>query len=161
MYGVLIGSLLLFVHDNVRVKSIRDDKGCQSGAPIWFVRGATRVKSTRWLGASIRSLWLIYMRRYACKKISEMVRGINQVPLTDFDALVHWPCMLLEVSPLCRSGTLISICAKLRGSSWCAKTLIALCNSGNRTLKADLSLIDLIMKLKPDCPKIQEYLRVS
>jgi hypothetical protein len=28
-------------------------------------------------------------------------------------------------------------------------------------LKADQSLIDPIMKLKADCPKIQEYLHVS
>jgi hypothetical protein len=32
---------------------------------------------------------------------------------------------------------------------------------GARALKADRSLIDLIMKLKADCPKIQEYLHIS
>jgi hypothetical protein len=39
--------------------------------------------------------------------------------------------------------------------------LIALCGSVDRTLKADWSLIDLIMKLKVDCSEMQEYLHVS
>jgi hypothetical protein len=39
--------------------------------------------------------------------------------------------------------------------------LITLHSSGDRALKADWSLIDPIMKLKVDCPKIQEYLHVS
>jgi hypothetical protein len=39
--------------------------------------------------------------------------------------------------------------------------LIALRGSEDRALKADWSLIDPIMKLKADCPKIQEYLHVS
>jgi hypothetical protein len=39
--------------------------------------------------------------------------------------------------------------------------LIALCGSGDHTLKADRSLIDPIMKLKADCPEIQEYLHIS
>jgi hypothetical protein len=32
---------------------------------------------------------------------------------------------------------------------------------GDRALKVDRSLIDPIMKLKVDCPKIQEYLHIS
>jgi hypothetical protein len=39
--------------------------------------------------------------------------------------------------------------------------LIALRGFGDRTLKADRLLIDPIIKLKTDCPKIQEYLHVS
>jgi hypothetical protein len=39
--------------------------------------------------------------------------------------------------------------------------LIALRSFGDRTLKIDRSLVDLIMKLKVDCPKIQEYLYVN
>jgi hypothetical protein len=38
--------------------------------------------------------------------------------------------------------------------------LIALRGSRDHTLKADRSLIDPIMKLKVDCPEIQEYLHV-
>jgi hypothetical protein len=38
--------------------------------------------------------------------------------------------------------------------------LIALRGSGDRALKADRSLIDSIIKLKADCPEIQEYLHV-
>jgi hypothetical protein len=38
---------------------------------------------------------------------------------------------------------------------------IALRSSGDHALKADRSLIDPIMKLKVDCPEIQEYLHVS
>jgi hypothetical protein len=30
----------------------------------------------------------------------------------------------------------------------------------NRALKADRSLIDLIMRLKADCPEIKEYLHI-
>jgi hypothetical protein len=39
--------------------------------------------------------------------------------------------------------------------------LIALCGSDDHTLKSDRSLIDPVIKLKADCPKIQEYLHVS
>jgi hypothetical protein len=39
--------------------------------------------------------------------------------------------------------------------------LIALHDPGVHALKVDRSLIDPIMKLKADCPKIQEYLHVS
>jgi hypothetical protein len=39
--------------------------------------------------------------------------------------------------------------------------LIVLRGPKERALKADRSLIDPIMKLKADCPKIQEYLHVS
>jgi hypothetical protein len=39
--------------------------------------------------------------------------------------------------------------------------LIASRSSEDRALKADQSLYDPIMKLKSDCPKIQEYLHVS
>jgi hypothetical protein len=39
--------------------------------------------------------------------------------------------------------------------------LIALRGFEDRALKADRSLIDSIIKLKPDCPEIQEYLHVS
>jgi hypothetical protein len=39
--------------------------------------------------------------------------------------------------------------------------LITMHGSGDHTLKANRSLIDSIMKLKADCPKIQEYLHVS
>jgi hypothetical protein len=39
--------------------------------------------------------------------------------------------------------------------------LIVLRGSGDRALKADRSLIDLIMKLKVDCPKIKKYLHIS
>jgi hypothetical protein len=39
--------------------------------------------------------------------------------------------------------------------------LIALRGSGERALKADRSLINSNMKLKADCPKIQEYLHVN
>jgi hypothetical protein len=39
--------------------------------------------------------------------------------------------------------------------------LIALRGVGDHALKANRSLINLIMKLKADCPKIQEYLHVS
>jgi hypothetical protein len=39
--------------------------------------------------------------------------------------------------------------------------LIALRGFGDSALKAGRSLIDPIMKLKGDCPKIQEYLHVS
>jgi hypothetical protein len=38
---------------------------------------------------------------------------------------------------------------------------IALRGSKDHTLKADWLLIDPVMKLKADCPKIQEYLHVS
>jgi hypothetical protein len=38
--------------------------------------------------------------------------------------------------------------------------LIVLRDFGDRALKVDLSLIDPIMKLKADCPEIQEYLHV-
>jgi hypothetical protein len=38
--------------------------------------------------------------------------------------------------------------------------LIALRGSGDHALKADRSLIDSIIKLKADCPEIQEYLHV-
>jgi hypothetical protein len=34
-------------------------------------------------------------------------------------------------------------------------------DSGDRALKADRSLIDLIIKLKANCLKIEEYLHVS
>jgi hypothetical protein len=39
--------------------------------------------------------------------------------------------------------------------------LIALRSFGDRALKADQLLIDPIMKLKADCPEIQEYLHIS
>jgi hypothetical protein len=39
--------------------------------------------------------------------------------------------------------------------------LFVLSGSGDRALKADRSLINSVMKLKMDCPKIQEYLHVS
>jgi hypothetical protein len=39
--------------------------------------------------------------------------------------------------------------------------LIALCGSDDRALKTDRSLIDPIIKLKADCPKIQTYLHIS
>jgi hypothetical protein len=39
--------------------------------------------------------------------------------------------------------------------------LIALRGSVDHTLKADRSLIDPIIKLKSDCPEIQQYLHVS
>jgi hypothetical protein len=39
--------------------------------------------------------------------------------------------------------------------------LIVLRGSGDRTLKADGSLIYLIIKLKANCPEIEEYLHVS
>jgi hypothetical protein len=39
--------------------------------------------------------------------------------------------------------------------------LIVLCNFEDRALKANQSLIDLIMKLKLDYPEIQEYLHIS
>jgi hypothetical protein len=39
--------------------------------------------------------------------------------------------------------------------------LIALRGSGDRSFKADRSLIVPIIKLKADCLKIQEYLHVS
>jgi hypothetical protein len=39
--------------------------------------------------------------------------------------------------------------------------LIDLRGPGNHALKADRSLIDPIMKLKADCPEIQEYLHIS
>jgi hypothetical protein len=39
--------------------------------------------------------------------------------------------------------------------------LIVLRGSGAHALNANQSLIDLIMKLKADCSKIQEYLHVS
>jgi hypothetical protein len=42
-----------------------------------------------------------------------------------------------------------------------AETLIALCGFGNRALKTDRSLIDLIMRLKTNCPEIKEYLHIS
>jgi hypothetical protein len=90
-----------------------------------------------------------------------MVRYVNREPLTDVYAMVRWPCVRSEVSPLQRSGTLIAIWAKLHKSSWCAETLIDLRGSGDRALKGDRSLIDLIMKLKLNCPEIQEYLHVS
>jgi hypothetical protein len=45
--------------------------------------------------------------------------------------------------------------------SECAKTLIALRGPGGRALKADRSLIDLIMELKVDCPRIKESWHVS
>jgi hypothetical protein len=66
-----------------------------------------------------------------------------------------------KVSPLRRSGMLITIWAKLHRLSRCTETLIALRGSGDHALKADRSLIDSIMKLKADCPEIQEYLHVS
>jgi hypothetical protein len=56
---------------------------------------------------------------------------------------------------------LIAIWVKLRRLSWCAETLIVLRGSGDCVLKADRSLIDLIIKLKADCPEIQEHLHVS
>jgi hypothetical protein len=49
--------------------------------------------------------------------------------------------MQSEVSPLRQSVMLIAIWIKLHRSSW--------------------SLIDLIIKLKADCPQIKEYLHVS
>jgi hypothetical protein len=39
--------------------------------------------------------------------------------------------------------------------------LIALRGSRDRALKTNWLLINLIMKLKADCPEIQEYLHVS
>jgi hypothetical protein len=39
--------------------------------------------------------------------------------------------------------------------------LIALRDFGDHALKADRLLIDLFIKLKADCPEIQEYLYVS
>jgi hypothetical protein len=39
--------------------------------------------------------------------------------------------------------------------------IIALRGPGDCALKVDRSLIDPIMKLKADCPKIQDYLHVS
>jgi hypothetical protein len=56
---------------------------------------------------------------------------------------------------------LIAIWAKLRRSSKCAKTLVSLHSPGGHGLKADRSLIDLIVKLKAVCPEIHEYLHVS
>jgi hypothetical protein len=90
-----------------------------------------------------------------------MVRDVNREPLTDFYALVRLPCVRSEVSPLRRSGTLIAIWVKLRISSWCTKMLIALRGSRDLALKADCSLINSIIKLKADCPEIQEHLYIS
>jgi hypothetical protein len=39
--------------------------------------------------------------------------------------------------------------------------LIALHGFGDRALRVDRSLIDPIMKLKSECPEIQEYLHIS
>jgi hypothetical protein len=39
--------------------------------------------------------------------------------------------------------------------------LVVLCGFGDRALKAERSLIDLIMKLRADCSEIHEYLHVS
>jgi hypothetical protein len=39
--------------------------------------------------------------------------------------------------------------------------LITLRSPGDHALKVDRSLIDSIIKLKADCPEIQEYLHVS
>jgi hypothetical protein len=41
------------------------------------------------------------------------------------------------------------------------ETLVALRDSGDHALKVDRTLIDLISKLKADCPEIQKYLHVS
>jgi hypothetical protein len=38
---------------------------------------------------------------------------------------------------------------------------VILCGPRDRALKANRSLIDLIMRLKLDCPKIQWYLHIS
>jgi hypothetical protein len=89
-----------------------------------------------------------------------MVRDINREPLADFYALVHWPYVRSKVRLLHRSGTLVSIWAKLHGSSWCAEMFFILRDSEDHALKADRSLIDSIMKLKPDRFEIQEYLHV-
>jgi hypothetical protein len=75
--------------------------------------------------------------------------------------LVHRPCVRSEVSRLRQFETLISIWAKLHGSSRCAETLIVLRSPRDRALKVHRSLIDPIMKLKADYPKIQEYLHAS
>jgi hypothetical protein len=56
--------------------------------------------------------------------------------------------------PIALIRTLIAICAKLRRSSCCVEMLIALRGSWDHALKADRSLIDLIMKLKADCSEI-------
>jgi hypothetical protein len=117
-------------------------------------------KYKRWLGTSIRSPWLICTRCCVCKKY-KIDRDINWESLTNLYALIHWPYVRSEVSPLRQSGTLISIWAKLHWSSWCAETFIAFGSPGDRVLKADRSLIDPIMKLIADCHEIQEYLRVS
>jgi hypothetical protein len=90
-----------------------------------------------------------------------MVRDVNRKSLTDFYTLVRKPCVRSEISPLRQSGMLIAIWAKLHRSLRCAEMLIALRGSRDRTLKADRSLINLNMKLKTDCPEIQEYLHVS
>jgi hypothetical protein len=119
-------SPLLFVRGEARVESNRKCVEHWSEALLLFIRGATRVKSMT-------------------------VRDINQEPLTDLYALVHWSCVRSKVSLLRRSGTLIASWAKLRRSSWCAKTLIALHGSRNHALKAGRSLFDPIMKLKMDC----------
>jgi hypothetical protein len=90
-----------------------------------------------------------------------MVRDVHRKPLADLYMLVCWPYVRSKVSHLWQSGMLIAIWAKLHRSSWCAETLIFLQGSGDHALKADRSLIDPIIKLKADCPKIQEYLHVS
>jgi hypothetical protein len=41
------------------------------------------------------------------------------------------------------------------------RNIITLHSSRDCDLKVDRSLIDPIMKLKADCPKIQEYLHIS
>jgi hypothetical protein len=39
--------------------------------------------------------------------------------------------------------------------------LVVLCGTGDHAMKANRSLINLIMKLKADYPKVQEYLHIS
>jgi hypothetical protein len=69
--------------------------------------------------------------------------------------------MQSEVSPLRQSVMLIAIWIKLHRSSWRTETLIVLRGFKDYALKVVRSLIDLIIKLKADCPQIKEYLHVS
>jgi hypothetical protein len=114
-----------------------DVKGCQSGVPCFC------------------------MRCCACKKHRIDVKGRQSRASCFLYALVHWPYVRSEVSPLHQSGTLIANWGQPHSSSYCTETLIALRGPRGCALKANRSLFNSIIELKADCPGIQIYLHVS
>jgi hypothetical protein len=87
-------------------------------------------------------------------KVIEVERYIDWEPLTFADALVHWSCVRLCVSPLRRSGRACDQ-AKRHLTSVSAEMLVILHGLWGRVLKADRVMFKPIVKLKADSPGSQ------